>query len=40
MPSIRVRMTPHFWGGVALVLAIMRPLGRMMAFSNWLTTAE
>ncbi len=34
MPSIRVRMTPLFLGGVALVLASMRPLGRMLAFSN------
>ena len=31
---------PPLLGGVALVLAIMRPLGRGRAFSNWLTTAE
>ena len=29
--AVRDRMTPHFWGGVALVLAPMRPLGRMRA---------
>ena len=31
MPAIRGRMTPLFWGGgVALVLAIMRPFERRM----------
>ena len=31
---------PPVFGGVALVLPIMRPLGRLMGLEKWLTTAE
>ena len=40
MPSVRDRMTPLFWGGSLTSPANMRPLGRRMALSKQLTTAE
>ena len=38
--AIQGHMTTLFGGGVALVLPLMRPLGRLRGLSNWITTAE
>ena len=38
--AIQGHMTPPVLGGVALVLPLMRPFGRLRGLEKWLTTAE